>query len=293
MAGMKKQIWFLSVFVLIVNAACFAADVQAAPPPKSIKILAIGNSFSVDGLEHVYSIATNAGIQDVVLGNLVIGGCSLSTHWNNARTDAPNYNYRKNSSGGWVDRKKSTMETGIQDEDWDVITIQQVSHCSGQPETYNSDLDNLVAYISSRKTNPNARLGWQMTWAYQADSKHSQFSKYDRDQLTMYNAIVKAVSEKIASNEAFDAIIPTATAIQNMRTSPVGDTLTRDGFHLSQNLGRYIAGMTWVKALTGLSIDNITWVPSSNEIPDDLLPVIKEAVNHAGQTPFAITKSSY
>jgi len=261
--------------------------------PKSIKILAIGNSFSTDGLEYVYQIAVDAGIKDITLGNLYIGGCSLFTHWENARTNAANYKYRKNNSGEWIDRKNSTMEYGIQDENWDVITIQQVSGNSGDLKTYNSDLDNLVAYVTSKKTNPDAKIAWHMTWAYQAGSKHPNFAKYDKNQITMYNAIVSTVTEKIALTNAFQVIIPTGTAIQNMRTSYVGDTLTRDGYHLSLNLGRYIASMTWVKVLTGASIDNISWVPNAGEIPETLLPVIKEAVNNAVQNPFSVTQSSY
>ncbi len=40
--------------------------------------------------------------------------------------------------------------------------------------------------------------------------------------------------------------LPTAgTAIQNLRTSYMGDTLTRDGYHLEVNTGRYTVSMTW------------------------------------------------
>lgn len=290
---MKRYLFCAGIAGLILGTSSPVAESQKASPPESIKILAIGNSFSVDGLEFVYQIATNAGVKQVVLGNLVIGGCSLSTHWNNAQANAAKYNYRKNISGAWVDRTNSTMEFGIQDEEWDVITIQQVSHCSGQPETYNADLDQLVAYIESRRTNPNGRLGWQMTWAYQSDSTHQGFGKYNNNQMAMYESIAAAVFEKIASNRAFDVIIPTGTAIQNLRTSPVGDTLTRDGFHLSNELGRYLAGLTWVHALTGSSIDHVVWVPNNATIPESLLPAIKEAASNAVRTPFKVTKSSF
>ncbi|MGE4490039.1 MAG: DUF4886 domain-containing protein [Kiritimatiellales bacterium] len=286
---MKQNLLAISFVAFSLGTASFATEVE---PPESLKILAIGNSFSQDALRHVYQIATNAGIREVVLGNLYIGGCPLSRHWKNAETNGTEYDYQKNDSGEWHSRKNSTLEYGIQDEDWDFISIQQVSSLSGLPETYNSDLNNLIVYINSKKTNPDAKLGWQMTWAYQQNSTHSGFIKYGKDQMTMYNAIVTAVQEKIVPNPSFDFIIPSGTAIQNMRTSDVGDTLTRDGFHMSLNLGRYIVGMTWVKALTGVSIDNITWVPDTNTVPATLLPVIKEAVNKAVNTPFAVTESS-
>ena len=47
------------------------------------KILAVGNSFSVNALKHVYSILNSFGINEIVVGNLCIGGCSIETHYNN------------------------------------------------------------------------------------------------------------------------------------------------------------------------------------------------------------------
>ena len=49
-----------------------------APMPK--KILAIGNSFSVDAMQHLWEILIAEGYTDFVLGNLYIGGCSIDTH---------------------------------------------------------------------------------------------------------------------------------------------------------------------------------------------------------------------
>ncbi|MFA5687883.1 MAG: DUF4886 domain-containing protein [Kiritimatiellales bacterium] len=262
-------------------------------PQKPLRILAIGNSFSVDAMQHLYQIATNAGFKQVVLGNLNIGGCSLERHWKSASEQLADYNYRKNSSSAWVDRKGSVIDDGLLDEDWDFISIQQVSGNSGLAETYNSDLDNLVEYINSKKTNPDAKIMWHMTWAYQSNSKHQHFPRYNSDQRMMYQAIVTAVQEKIVPNKNINFVIPSGTAIQNMRTSYIGDTLTRDGFHLSLNLGRYIAGMTWLKTLTGVLIDDISWVPNADEVPPELLPVIKEAVNNAVKTPFSVTESSF
>ena len=50
---------------------------------KEIKLLAIGNSFSVDALQYFYQIASSLGVNDITIGNLYIGSCSLETHLNN------------------------------------------------------------------------------------------------------------------------------------------------------------------------------------------------------------------
>lgn len=259
----------------------------------TLKILAIGNSFSVDGMQWLYDIADSCGVDNIVLGNLYIGGCSLQTHWEKASTNAASYTYYKNTTGTWTTLNSKTMLYGITDETWDIITMQQASGDSGLPATYDPYLTNLIQYVNTNKTNPNAMLDWHMTWAYQANSTHTDFPNYGSNQMTMYNAIISTVQSKIATNNAFTKIIPVGTAIQNVRSSYIGDTLTRDGYHLSLTLGRYIAAMTWFHKLTGLSIDNVTYVPSSSDIPPDTLKIVKEAVNNAVDHPFGITQSKY
>ncbi len=46
--------------------------------PTEIKILAIGNSYSVDGMEYLWNILTDAGVEKVTLGNLYIAGRDLA-----------------------------------------------------------------------------------------------------------------------------------------------------------------------------------------------------------------------
>lgn len=275
--------------------AGLAAGATAPDATKRLKVLAIGNSFSQDALEHLYHIAADAGIDEIVLANLYIGGATLAQHWQNARTGAPAYRYDKNDNGTWRSEPNRTLLYGLLDEDWDLITLQQASGYSGIAASYREEdvLRNLIEYVNAHKTNPAAKLGWHMTWAYQADSTHASFPNYGRDQWRMYAAIVNAVRTEVLPTGAFSVLIPSGTAIQNVRTSFIGDTLTRDGYHLSYNLGRYIAGLTWLHAVTGLPLDGLTYVPSDAEIPPFYLPVIKEAVAAAVANPFAVTISSY
>ena len=62
---------------------CGDTFTEVIPMTRSLKILAIGNSFSVDAMEHLYGIAKDGGVENVLLGNLYIGGCSLATHAKN------------------------------------------------------------------------------------------------------------------------------------------------------------------------------------------------------------------
>ncbi|MBR2444211.1 MAG: DUF4886 domain-containing protein [Clostridia bacterium] len=252
-----------------------------------LKILAIGNSFSDDTTDFVYQVAKDAGVKKVTVGKLYIGGCTLATHLNNAKNNNYAYDYKINTAGTWVAQGNKSIKYAVESDDWDFITFQQASGYSGIADTYD-DLSELISIVEPLC--PDARLVWHMTWAYKVGSTHQDFPKYNSDQMTMYNAIVNAVQTKILTNDKIEIVIPSGTAVQNVRTSFIGDT-TRDGYHLSYGVGRYIAAMTFVKALTGLSIDNSTTRP--NDIDSYELEAIIASVNDAINTPYAVTNSSY
>ena len=253
---------------------------------KSIKILAIGNSFSVDGMEYLWHTLRAGGVEEVILGNLAIGGCPVCLHADNVASDAPAYLYGKNTDGVWTWESEQTFSRGLLDEEWDIITLQQASHDSGLPETY-ARQNEVIDYVSAHKRNLNAVMYWHMTWAYQGDSNHWAFPRYGCDQMTMYNAILNAVQTQILPNPAYAGVIPTGIAIQNLRATPVGDTVTRDGFHMSESHGRYTAALTWARTLCGVDPDTVDWMPEAfaDAIRPDLAH-IREAVKKAGTTPF-------
>jgi len=266
------------------------AEPSAEPDlKKSLKILAVGNSFSVDGMEYLYNIAKNAGIEEVILGNLYVAGCDLNSHYGYCMRDEAAYTYYKNTSGEWTQVKNYKMSTAMAEEKWDFVSLQQSSKTSGLVETYGRALEKLIEYIQSAA--PQATLVWHATWAYQQDSTHSSFPNYDKDQIKMYNMINDSVQQKILTKDCFKVIIPCTTSIQNARTSFLGDKLTRDGYHLDYNIGRYIAGLTWYAAITGESVENITYKPSA--VSDDMMKVAKESVANAIKAPFEITQSAF
>lgn len=252
---------------------------------ESIKILSIGNSFSDDAMEHVYGILHSLGFKKIKLGNLHVGGCSLTMHRNHANGDLPVYDYRVNTDGKWVSKAEAKLTDGILDGEWDIITMQQVSHESGIPETY-APLDDFFAYVN-KLAKGNPKYAWHMTWAYVNGSDHPEFARYGNDQAAMYASIVKTVQEEILPRKEFFTIIPAGTAIQNMRTSYLGDTLNRDGFHLTFDLGRYTAGLAIAKALTGLDISKVKFAPEG--VTDKQRETAIKAVEYAVAKPFAVT----
>ena len=253
---------------------------------RSLKVLAIGNSFSVDAMRnYLYDVLKSADYDQVILGNLYVGGCSIDTHWNYISSNSGSYEYHKNDDNGkWVTTYGAKAMDALQDENWDVITVQQVSSNSGMPETF-GNLQNLVNWVNQYKTNPDAKVMWHMTWAYQQDSTHEAFPNYNNDQLTMYNAIVNTVQNTVLNVEGIDGVIPAGTAIQNLRGA-LGDNLTADGYHLNDQHGDYTASLTWYAALTGESLDLVDYAPAS--VTEDVFN-IKRAVGRAIINPYEIS----
>ena len=257
--------------------------------PKSLYILAIGNSFSWDAMEYLYQILQELGYKDIFLGNLYIGGCTLATHANNITQNSGAYEYRTNSTGTWTSTNGFSANKAMKERDWDFVSMQQASGSSGMADTYEPYLSTIVEAV--KKNCPNAKRMWHMTWAYQGNSTHSEFSKYGKNQMTMYEAIVNCVKTKVVARGDFNIVIPCGTAVQNLRTSYLGDNITRDGYHMSYNNGRLLTGLMWARQITGKSIADITYKPSSYTYTDDQITVIKDAVEKAYTKPYEVTES--
>lgn len=229
---------------------------------KKVKILAIGNSFSEDAVEgYLHEIITHSG-QKAIVGNMYIGGCTLEKHWTNMKENNNSYEYRKiNEDGIYTKETGKSLREVIKSENWDYISFQEVSYLSGKIEGYNSYLPDLVSFVKEIGTNPDLKILLHQPWAYQQNTTHSGFVNYDNDQTTMFTKIVEMVW-KAKDLTDIDVIIPTGTAIQNARTSYIGDNLTRDGYHLDKGIGRFIASCTWYETLFGNILDN-TYKPEN------------------------------
>ncbi len=248
------------MFRLILFSALFLFTVHSEARIKgdTIKILAIGNSFSEDGVEYLDEIANAAGIP-IIIGNLSIGGCSLQKHWENIAADRHQYVYRKNKNNKFTSTAKYSIQQGLTDENWDYITIQQVSQNAGMKETYYPYIKDILAYLKNYATNPDVKFAFQQTWAYAQNSTHGGFKNYEKDQNKMYRCIVETTKE-VTQQENIPIIIPSGTAIQNLR-KVVGDTLCRDGYHLSYTLGRYTAACAWFEALCKRKVTGNSFIP--------------------------------
>ena len=256
---------------------------------KTVRILAIGNSFSQDAVEqYLHELAEAEGISTII-GNMFIGGCSLERHVKNARDNAPAYAYRKIGTDGKKREKgKMSLEAVLADEDWDYVSLQQASPFSGMYETYEASLPELIEYVKARLPK-KTKLMLHQTWAYASTSRHSGFKNYNCNQLTMYQAIADAVKKAAKANK-IKIVIPSGTAIQNARTSFIGDHLNRDGYHLDVKIGRYTAACTWFERIFK---HNVIGNPYAPEGLDEARKAVAQKAAHAAvKHPYKVTDLS-
>lgn len=251
-----KILMAVTLFLVAIHPTLIAKE----KTDDTIRILAIGNSFSDDAVEdHLYDIAKAAG-KTLVIGNMYIGGCSLERHVANANANKPAYRYSKRTADGIKKHTKGiALETALADEPWDIITFQQQSGKSGIYNTWKAHLPELLAYVKD-KVPEDVTFMIHQTWAYDKTSTHKHFHRYDNDQIKMYKAIVDAVF-KASKLTGIKTIIPSGTAIQNARTTPLMGTITRDGYHMHRPVGRYIVACTWFEKIFGKKVIGNTYIP--------------------------------
>lgn len=270
---MMKKTFRIILLVLIVVTfrtplSGKAADGRSTLPfrPDTLRILAVGNSFSDDATEYIPSLLESAGIHNVIIGRLYIGGCSLQRHCKEYEAQAHNYMYYKSGADNrWNVQKNATLLDGVKDEPWDIITMQEQSGYSGIYDNIHTWLPQLMEILKRECTNPDVRLVWHETWAYAKNAyQHPDFPKYGNDQDRMLEGIRSCV-QRLQDDFDIETVIPCGEAIQLARASRLNNVgevpadtraydLTRDGYHLSRQFGRYLAACTWFEMLVAPTV---------------------------------------
>ena len=223
------------------------------------RILAIGNSFSEDATRYLYKISA-ADNKPMRLYNLYIGGCPLSRHFRLMKTGESAYDFQFN---GMKTGMSISIPKAVLVDEWDYITLQQVSHQSPRYETYQPYLNALAAYI--RENNPKAKLMIHQTWAYEQGSRRLCEELGYADQADMFRD-VKASYDKAAAEIKADGIIPSGELFQRMLKNGF-DTVHRDTFHAHLGYGRYALAALWYDLLTGNDVRGNTF--RDLDVPSD------------------------
>ncbi len=279
----------------------------------SVKILLVGNSYSEDSFNWLYAVAKAAN-RDVKLGVLYHGGATLDQHAQWAKNSEVQYKYYKTTDGRWKQFNKGIFEDAVgdtkynaritdalTDEKWDVVGFQQGVYDAGMPNRF-TQLDWLVNFAKQKIANSDVKLAWNMTWALADGVQTDGFEVFQYNQQTMYKAICTTAQSVIlpkVQSGLFSYVVPTGTAVQNARLY-FHQELMRDTLHLTADIGRLIASLTWAKAVLNIDLDSYNKLSYTGnqigltgqysfEITQDQLNWIKTAVSDALENPYRET----
>ena len=304
----------LPPFELTEEAVANGITVTEPGTIKSLKIFVIGDASARDAWYYFPQLAKEAGIQiRIVLMYSNNNKGDLVTHKNYAT-----YTQYENTGDGWVTvSTDADMVKALKSDQWQYLIINQSIKNSGVLGSVNPAshlyLDEILrtARTEIPKGSSNTKCMWMQTWAYEINSRNNLFngfSSYNNDQMAMYNAINAVIQAEVVSNYYIkakpknatkiptnvlnDSVIPVGTAVQNMRESYWTDGITKDGEYLSTT-GKALAALMLFKSITGYDINDMELSDPVFDHARPHLGVIKESVNNAYLSPYAVSPSVY
>ena len=177
----------------------------SAEPLTELKLLSIGNSYTVNAHSLLRQIIEKHGKAKAVIGMAQIGGCTFERHWKmhlKSEKDANYKPYRFND-------KKMNLRDYLTAEKWDIVTIQAQSLQASQPETWQPYLDNILALV--KELAPQAKIVLYRTWAYRTD--HGLFKKDDGFTAEKMNEKIGQAFAELSKKLDNAPIIPAGDAI--------------------------------------------------------------------------------
>ncbi len=219
---------------------------------KKIKVLCIGNSFTLNNIAYVPYILKNLAKTDIdlTIGSTYYSGGKIDDYVGFLENDDAVLRYDKNVS--FADNfniyQNKTLKEILADEEWDIITFQQGSSSQETWSTY-SNLNTLINNVLSYKLSIHKKaikFGWLMP-------QIRLTIKTDKS----YTNIIQCINNLLDSTP-IDFVIPCGTAIENARGTSLNDIgdyggLTNDGAHLQTGLpclvGSYVTALSILKLI--------------------------------------------
>jgi hypothetical protein len=296
--------WFVSI-VFVFTGLVSTAQIGGNSSKKTLRVLLIGNSFSQNASAYLPQIAKDGG-HDLIFGHAELPGCPLQRHWQLAELNSTE---PENPKGRPYEGGKS-LRMLLADGEWDVITMQQYSMLSANPDSYKPYAQQLYNLISQYQ--PKARILIHQTWAYRADSKpfgevatgkfaQSEKEMYEKSRAA-YHQVAKELKVDIIPNgdafwlissnpkttfkndESFDpakAVYPVLPQEQNSLHAGYSWSNGKLNFdsHHANIAGKYLGGLVWYAVLFDEPVTQIKFKPQS--VTDEFAEQLKVAATAA------------
>ena len=259
---------------------------------QNLNILMIGNSFADDTVFFSKRAAASYGIT-LNIFDAYIASCDIDKHYSNLSNEKADYSMRSTNGDEWSYQDNMTLSQIINSNTWDIITFQQASAQVGRTGTY-SNLSNLVSSVRSL-VGSDPRFYWYQTWAYDDDyhEYYDYFSYFGNDSLNMYNALCTRYREDVEPLHLFEKMIPAGTAVENLRTSYMKETFSRDGKHMSHTHGRYLLSLNFLSHIYDIDFAKSPCSYKPEGVRDSFMTVAYESIKNAQKNPLNLTNSLY
>ncbi|MBE6786896.1 MAG: DUF4886 domain-containing protein [Ruminococcaceae bacterium] len=219
---------------------------------KTIRILAIGNSFSNDAFHYAEEIAAKFGYKTEFL-SLYQSGCYISKHLDNFNNKTAAYTIYRN---GVQVRGSVTMNQILKECHYDYITLQQGSARSDKWSYYYTEENPYILdlYNAIKAEQPNAQFLIHQTWGYSPAEAIANGHASSLDHFTAIESCYKKAAELL--------LLPIAKSGKAVQIAKEQNYLTddRDGensiyadeyCHLTDR-GDFIAGCVLVETIFGV-----------------------------------------
>jgi hypothetical protein len=272
-------------------------------------------------------VAATEGIGDyeeIMIGTLYYSGCRLSQHVSFIKSGEAAYSLYISSTATPDEKPKITesvtMTQALTFEYWDIIVMMGNPWEIDSGDAFeNGNIQIIQNCVNENKMNPTAIFAWHMPWAAPMDEEllnkypHSPNSHYNNavayglDKSAHFDAMTRCVEQYVVTDETFEFIIPTGTAIQKAWSSFMEEKdLHRDYFHAT-DYGRAMASYVWycklmgIEKLDAIKLDVIpkAFLKSTEDKTQDRVltemekAIILESVNNALANPLQATQSQY
>lgn len=157
------------------NVRTSVAKKEAAANDRVLKVLVIGNSHGLDATNLLYEVFKTEGLpaeyDDLVLGAMYTGGCSVSTHASKALATLPYEYYTRNdgkkADGSWTKYydDQATLKYALEGDAWDVVLLQEMNTSSARSEYFENDNIETVFTFVTQTLGYEPHLMWNMIWA--------------------------------------------------------------------------------------------------------------------------------
>ena len=274
MAGISALTGLAGCASTPVETTPITTEVTQSPEEAAVfKVLLVGQSLGQDTVWLLETVLrTEMPDKEFLVGD-VYESLALGDHRKNILENASIYKYYKFSGGTYEKMENVSIQSALKDEQWDLIIFNDSTYATTQAAEFeDGDHAFMIDYIRQNAA-PGYKLAYNATWAnptsivlYSSDrvtppiTVPTRFqNEFGGSRNLYYDHICANIKKYIETNEEFDYVFHTGTAIQYASEThgvPEGDPerkydLYRDYVHLSDT-GRLIVAYQLYAQIFGL-----------------------------------------